>query len=161
MKNTQLQTSSVNPKHERKIFAALRMARIGTGRPTADDMAWLQKTFASHLRDNGRIPLERRMGLPTTFEKWRLFSRDMYLCQAALCIEADGAWAGALKLETEWNRFITGSRWPTWRHDLQPPAEASELSKALFYATQENRGEGLSTQQIYRIVQHIFNEKCS
>lgn len=152
--------STLNSVRGKKLNAVSRIARIAGGQPSASDIAWLQQMFDLHLRDNGSIPLERRLGLPTTFDKWRLFNRDMYLCQAALCIEADGAWSGAQKLEAEWTRFIDRGGWRFWRTDLHPPEEATQLSKALFYATQENRSESLSAQQIYRIVQHIFQEKC-
>jgi hypothetical protein len=148
------------PEFDDKLKSVARIARIAAGTATQEDMGWLQGVFDSHLRDNGTVPLERRMGLPKTYDADRVFKRNRWLCHAALHIGADGSWAAAKKLEYEWNRFITRGAWPAWRDDEQPPNNIPPLSEALFYATRLNRSESLCAQQIYRIVQHIFTGKC-
>lgn len=148
------------PILDKKLISAARAARIAAGEFTQEDLSWIQMIFDSHLRDNGSIQLERRMGLPTTYEGTRIFNRNRWLCYAALLINADSAWSAGQKLENEWNRLVTRGAWSAWRDDEQPPSNIPPLSEALFYATRLNRSESLCAQQIYRIVQHIFTGKC-
>lgn len=147
------------PKAESEFDPFTAALRFVDGSPTQDDIQWIGRGFAACLVDMGAVPLERCLRLPTTSNGWRELKRDQWLCKAATLINADRAWVGAEALHAEWARFIV-ARWPQWRDDELPPAHATPLSEALFYATRANRSDVLGPKQIRRIVGHIFTAKC-
>lgn len=127
--------------------------------PTKADIEWLSNAFAAVLTNLGTVPLERCLHLPTTSTGWRKMSRDQWLCKAAMLLDSPTAWATSQDLKMQWDRFVERGYWPQWRDDEQPPEIASNLNKALFYATKLNRGQSLTTKQISRIVGHCFHSK--
>lgn len=137
----------------------LAIIRLADGGLTESDRTLLQKGVDAWLNAGGAIPLERCLGLPSTHARVRRFRRDHWLCRAASLIEADGVSTGAQKLEAEWNKFLSRGPWSIWRDDAEPPPEASQLSRALFWATRYNRSESLKHRHIERIVRHVFKEK--
>ena len=136
------------------------LTRFGDGVETEQDLATLRKGVRVYIGERGKLPLERCLRLPKSHDGWRRSQRDYWLLQAARHVDVDGRWNGAQKLEQEWNRFLTGERWNAWRDDEDPPAWATSLSAALFYATRYNRSTSLNAKQISRIAGHIFKEKC-
>lgn len=138
----------------------LAIVRFADGGHTRNDYALLQKGFDTWLNAGGALPLERCLGLPSTHTGMRKFRRDHWLCKAASLIDADGSTTGAQKLEAEWNKFISRGPWYIWRDDGSPPADATPLSEALFWATRYNRSESLTARHMMRIVGHVFTEKC-
>jgi len=138
----------------------LAIVRFADGALTEVDRALLQKGFDIYLNAGGEIPLERCLGIPKTHTAWRKLRRDSWLRQAASLIDADGTTTGSQKLEAEWNKFISRGAWNAWRDDPEPPADASLLSVALFWATRYNRSQSLTARQIARIAGQIFTGKC-
>lgn len=132
--------------------------RFVDGVPTKADIAWVGRAFDAMLSNQGAMPLERCLRLPSTTTAWRKQSRDEWLCKAAAWLRVDRSWGAAQQLEKEWNRFICGY-WQQWRDEEHPPELASDLNKALFYATRLNHSEGLNAKQISRIIGHSFRSK--
>ena len=133
--------------------------RFADGVQTESDIAWVSRAFAAYLRDSGSIPLERCLHLPTTHAGWRRINRDIWLCKAARLVGHHGSWSESQRLAGEWERFISRGAWSSWRDEEAPPAYATDLSAALFYATRLNRSQGLNAKQIHRIVGHFSTEK--
>jgi hypothetical protein len=132
------------------------IVRFTSGQATDIDRAVLQKGFHAFLNADGAVPLERCLGIPTTPAGWRKARRDSWLCTAAGLLDATGSATGARALKSEWDRFISRGPWNAWRDEMDPPAGATPLSRALFYATMLNRSDSLTTRQLARIVGHIF-----
>jgi len=141
---------------EIRVDPVQAIVRFTSGQATDIDRAMLQKGFHAFLNADGAVPLERCLGIPTTPAGWRKARRDSWLCIAAGLLDAQGSAIGARALKVEWDRFISRGPWNAWRDEMDPPAGATPLSKALFYATLLNRSDSLTTRQLARIVGHIF-----
>lgn len=133
--------------------------RFVDGNPTKADIEWIGSGLHALLANMGAVPLERCLRLPNSYNTWRKLSRDQWLCKAASMFEAESSWSAAQKLEAEWTRFIQRGYWQQWRDDEYPPACASDLNMALFYATRLNRSQGLNAKQLSRIIGHSFRAK--
>lgn len=138
----------------------LAFVRLADGGLTETDWELLKNGVDTWLNAGGALTLERAFGLPSTHTGLRKLRRDHWLCKAAALIDADGSSTGSQKLEVEWNKFLSRGPWFIWRDDAEPPADATPLSKALFWATRYNRSESLTARHIARIVGHIFIGKC-
>lgn len=136
------------------------VARFVDGAASPSEIEWLRNSLGAFLGSNGTVPLERCLHLPTTMAGWRKSRRDGWLVIAASLIDAAGSTTGSIRLETEWNTFLSRGPWQAWRDDSEPPSEATPLAVALFWATRFNRSESLSPKQIERIAGHIFVKKC-
>lgn len=130
--------------------------RMASGRPTDADIKLWSKATRTWIESSGEIPLERCMHLATTQNVFRMMQRDRWICEAAKQIPKTSAWTVSDRLADEWDEFITRGPWRLWRDDSDPPADASPLSRCLFYASRYHRGNALSAKQIGRKIGHIF-----
>jgi hypothetical protein len=129
---------------------------MASGRPTDADIKLWSKAARTWIDNRGEIPLERCMHLATTTTAFQMMQRGQWICEAAKQIPQTSAWTVSDRLAAEWQEFITRGPWRLWRDDSDPPADASPLSRCLFYASRHNRGKALSAKQIGRIVGHIY-----
>ena len=136
--------------------AAGLLVRLMTCTTTEADRRALGRAVQSWVRDDGALSLQRHLGLPTRPAGLRRLRRDGYLVDAAREIEADGKWFGAVELERQLSAFVSRGPWRSWREYESPPAEASRLRRALFYAVRFGDGETLSAKQLVRIVGHVW-----
>ena len=136
--------------------AAGLLVRLMTCTTTEADRRALSRAVQSWVRDEGALSLQRHLGLPTRPAGLRRLRRDGHLIDAAREIEAEGKWFGALELERQLRDFVSRGPWRSWRDDGGPPADASRLRRALFYAVRFGDGETLSAKQLVRIVGHVW-----
>jgi hypothetical protein len=137
-----------------------RVARFVNASPSLSDLKWLADAFGSWLKVDGDIPLERCLHLPTTQNAFRVMKRNQWICDAIALLPDRDLWVASTRLATEWNEFIARGPWRFWRGESDPPADASPLSRCLFYATSHNRGLAVGEKQISRIAGHLFSQKC-
>jgi hypothetical protein len=97
--------------------------------------AWAAHGLAAWLRCDGKISLQRCLGLHTGPRSVRIALRDEFLREAAREIDAMTLWAKAQKLRAAAMHF-EAVRWPCWRREALPPARASRIEQALFLARQ-------------------------
>jgi hypothetical protein len=135
-------------------------ARLAAGQADPDALLWLQQGLAEWIREDGAMRLERCLRLPTTPARLRLLQRDFWLFEAARALECASSWHGAVQLAGELATFISRGPWRIWRNQPAPPDEASKLRRALFHVARLRGGRTLSEKQVYRIVGHVFQQKC-
>ena len=125
---------------------------LSSGKPSqaAYDSLWMAAQI--WLGYGGGIPLERFAGLPKTGRTLTLATRDLWLRQAAKGLQPGSVFAQAHELASELEKFITRGPWRSWSESAHPPAEASELRTALFYAAKFNDGKVISERQIHRVL---------
>jgi hypothetical protein len=109
------------------------------GQFDAEVMAWLQAAFRQRERQQGALPLDRYLKLPT-FKAMRRERRDYWLDQAALHVDAPHETARHETVADELRRFMTRGPWPAWRQAGAAPANASELQRCLFNAASNHDG---------------------
>lgn len=136
------------------------VVRLASGKPNASDLVRLSLAARTWIDSNGDIPFERCLRLPTTPNDFRLMQRDQWICQAVKLLPEGSAWTASTRLAGEWSEFLARGPWRLWRDDSDPPADASPLSRCLFYASRHNRGKCIGDKQISRIVGHVFTSKC-
>ena len=137
----------------RKTAASLRLnllEALAAGKPNQAAYESLWMAASTWLAYGGGIPLERFAGLPKTSPALTQASRDLWLRRAAKGIQPGTPFAQANELAGEFEKFITRGPWLTWRMSQHPPAQASELRTALFYAAKFNGGELILARTIYR-----------
>lgn len=139
--------------------AVARVVRLAIGAATKEDQAFVHRAAKAWLSSNGSIPFERCLRLPTTPDAFRRMQRDVWLCNAARQIDAPTDWEVSTQLLTEWDRFLSRGPWREWRDETEPPACATSLQRALFYASHFNRGKSLSDKQLNRITGQVFLRK--
>lgn len=140
--------------------ALARVVRMAAGAATEADLRALAKAARAWMDNNGCVPWERCMGLPTTPNAFRVMQRDLWLATAAGHIPAASAWAAATQLTEAWESFLSRGPWREWRDDAAPPPDAAPLSVALFFASRFNRGESLGERHVNRIIRQTFEAKC-
>jgi hypothetical protein len=143
-----------------RIEPLVMLAKITEGDATPFEFSWLREGLEAYLSSNGQIPLERCLQLPTTIPKWRQSRRDIWLMKAARCIDADSVAAGCAALRAEWSAFVSRGPYRIWKEDAGPPATATPLHEALFWASRLSRSNCLGIRQIKRIAGHVFIRKC-
>lgn len=143
-----------------RVEPLVMLAKITDGDATAFEHDWLRSGLDAYFNSNGQIPLERCLHLPPTIAKWRQSRRDIWLMKAAMCIDAPTVAAGCATLRAEWSAFVSRGPWRSWKEDAGPPATATPLHEALFWASRLSRSKCLGTKQIERIAGHVFAEKC-
>ena len=121
---------------------------------------WLQRSYRAWLAAGGAVALETCLHLPTTKARLRLARRDQALVAAAREIAASSPWAGARALAEELDRYATRGGWLTWRALAAPPPGCSRLRIEMHRALRLNDGECLSAMHLFRIVQHVWGQKC-
>lgn len=123
-----------------------------------DDEAahWVRRGFAAWVRSGGAVPLERCLGLPKTRFQSKLRTRDHWLGYAAMLLDKGSTWATAVALADELETFVSRGPWRVWQALEGPPADASELRTALFFATKANDGKTLSERHLARVIGHVF-----
>ncbi len=104
-----------------------------------DVVAWLQEAFRQRERQQGALPLERYLKLPT-IKAMRRQRRDYWLSQAALLVCAQHETARCETVASELQRFMTRGPWAAWKRDGAAPADASELQRCLFEAAANHDG---------------------
>jgi hypothetical protein len=143
-----------------RVEPLVMLAKIKDGDATAFEQAWLCRGLDAYFSANGQIPMERCLQLPPTIAKWRQSCRDIWLMKAAGYIHAECAASGCAALRSEWITFVSRGPWRTWKEDAGPPASATPLHEALFWASRLSRSKWLGVRQINRIAGHVFTEKC-
>ncbi|MDP3797407.1 MAG: hypothetical protein Q8R06_09690 [Polaromonas sp.] len=138
-------------------IAVLR--RFAFGEPSLADIELMRKGVMGYINCEGEVPLERCLGLPHTPNGRRIEQRNRRLMELAQLIEGDKPWAGCGVIEDMWSAFVSRGVWRTWQAFDQPPAGATAIEVALFYATRNNNEVVLNQRQIFRICRHIFKPK--
>ena len=129
------------------LLDALTMDRMSRD---AVDALWLAAQM--WIGCGGKTPMHRFLRLPSTGPKLALATRNFWLNRAARMVAGDGSFQRACALQHELETFATRGAWRAWRDLAEPPAEASELRTALFWALKHNSGRTLSERQIYRLL---------
>lgn len=109
------------------------------GQFDAEVMAWLQAAFRQRERQQGALPLDRYLKLPT-FKAMRRQRRDYWLDQAALHVDAPHDTARHEAVADELRRFMTRGPWPEWQRAGTAPSSATELQRCLFEAASNHDG---------------------
>lgn len=124
---------------------------LTSGKPSREAYEGLWLASQLWIASGGVLPMQRYFGLLGTGASLAKTTRDVWLRKAAKGM-APGAtpFAQAHELADELDKFITRGPWRTWCKSEHPPAEASELRRALFYVSKFNDGEQISAQTIYR-----------
>lgn len=125
---------------------------LAGGRRTPEDVELVWAAAQVWLENGGTQPMHRFLRLPPTPGKLTEAARNLWLRRAAhmLTISPPLPTAIARALHQELDAFISRGAWRAWRDLQNPPPEASDLRRALFYAAKFNDGQGLSERQIYR-----------
>lgn len=107
----------------------------------------------SWLASGGTVPIERCARLPATPGALRNATRDFWLRRAAELVEpGKPAFTQAHPVARELDSFLSRGMWRAWQEFPTPPANASQLSAALFRVAKFNGGESLSARHIARII---------
>lgn len=93
--------------------------------------------------------MQRYARLPTTGPGLARASRNLWFRRAADWLGDDTKFIKAHKLHVEFEKFLTRGPGLAWSELKDPPNDASELRKALFYAAKFAGGESISEQTIY------------
>ncbi|MBI5270139.1 MAG: hypothetical protein HY856_10740 [Burkholderiales bacterium] len=80
----------------------------------------------------------------------RLQRRDQALIEAMSAMKKAGLGITWVDLARYWARFV-GCQWLRWQDDASPPADATELSRALFLATRWNNGKALGARSLQKL----------
>lgn len=136
-----------------------RLVRFSLGADTKEDIVYFRHAAKTWILSEGRIPFERCLHLPPTPDAFRRSKRDRWLCNAARQIDAPTDWEVCTQLLAEWDRFLSRGPWREWRDETEPPAWATSLQRALFYASHFNRGNSLGERQLHRITRQVFLRK--
>jgi hypothetical protein len=131
--------------------------RVVGERIDPDTMEWLIEGFRKFDRHDGALSLERCLRLPTTAQR-RLAERDFWVCTIAELIEGPREEVPrAREVARMLSAFITRGAWRDWRGMDEPPGAASELQRALFFASRATRGKG-SPQ--WRQILRVLRSRC-
>lgn len=121
----------------------------------SDEMSWAVAEafwFAAQnwVSSGGKVSMNRFLRLPTTGPALTRAGRNFWLRRAAEGLPPASKYPQAYALQKEVESFITRGPWSTWKHLNNPPAEASELRKALFHVAKFSDGNFIEQRQIYR-----------
>jgi hypothetical protein len=86
----------------------------------AEAAAWAAGGLSAWLHGDGRVSLQRCLGLPTRARNVQIGLRNRWLLEAASFVTASTEWAKAAALHAEIEAFES-RRWPCWRRDNLPP----------------------------------------
>jgi hypothetical protein len=139
---------------------ALLLARLRQRAPTEADIERLGQAADTYHANKGDIAFDRCLGLRGAATSWRISERNLAIARAVAVLPVRGKWLPYARLETEWAGFVTAGPWRLWRDDPQPPAAATDLQRALYWASRHNRGESLSAKHIQRICGQLSGSKC-
>lgn len=114
------------------------------------DQLWL--AAQSWLGCGGTVSMNRFLPLPATGAKLAQANRDLWLRKAARLLGETLPTARAAALHRELTVFVSRGAWRAWADLRQPPEDASELRKCLFFAVKASDNETLSERQIHRIL---------
>lgn len=125
---------------------------LTSGKPSqaAYEGLWLASQL--WVASGGVLPMQRYFGVLSTGASLAKTVRDIWLRRAAKGLQPGTKFAQAHELANELEKFITRGPWRTWCESAHPPAEASELRTALFYAAKFNDGKPISERQIHRVL---------
>jgi hypothetical protein len=143
-------TMLINTRTSKVLRAASLLEALSTGKPSAAAYEGLWSAAQTWLQYGGSRPFECFAGLPTTGAALAKASRDLWLRRAAEGLTANTEYIKAHKLAEEFQTFTTRGPWRSWCEAAHPPAEASALRTALFYAAKFNDSKSLSWRTIYR-----------
>lgn len=118
-----------------------------TGRMTQPAVEALWLAAELWLCQGGVVPMNRYLGLPTSRAKLQQAARDRWLRRAGELLDGN-----AYRLGVELATFVDRGPWRFWNEQGQPPDDASELRRCLFYAVKFGDEKRLSDRQIYRIL---------
>jgi hypothetical protein len=131
-----------------------RAQRLANGCAGNDDIAWLSKGFSAFLGAGGSLSLERCLGLPRNDSALRRACRDYWLRRAWKALRDERSpWRRSEKLAVAVKDFQS-RRWPRWRVLSEPPANASELERALFEAFRFAERVPRTAMQLHNIANH-------
>jgi hypothetical protein len=136
------------------------LLRIRNRTLTDADVERLGRAADAYHTNRGQIPFDRCLGLRGASSSWRIGERNLWIARAAAALPGCGSWRRAADLETAWTRFLASGTWQLWRDHAAPPASATKLQEALFWASRHNRANSLSAKQIDRICGQLSGSKC-
>ena len=139
-----------DPVHSLRGEALLEA--LGRSQPTraVNEALWMAaKTWLSF---GGGLPLERFAGLPSSGPAIAKAGRDAWIRRAANLLGEDRPYSKAQTLSSELNTFVTRGAWRSWAALSEPPEDASELRKCLFFVVKLGNGDVIRSRQIYRIL---------
>jgi hypothetical protein len=110
----------------------------------------LQHGMRAWLLSDGRIPLERLVGLPSTPARARRALRDHYLCCAGELFDGT-PWRRAVALCSAANLFER-RRWPCWQGLTELPNHAEPVDAFLWRAAQMADGPLPGTPQAFALI---------
>jgi hypothetical protein len=114
------------------------------------DLLWM--AAQSWLEYGGTVNMNRFLPLPATGGKLKQAARDLWLRKASRLLGDTLTETRAATLHRELTVFVSRGAWVSWAELRQPPADASELRKSLFFALKHNDKKVLSVRQIDRIL---------
>jgi hypothetical protein len=131
----------MNTATQKPVERLVELAAQLDKNPAANQSHWFIEAIADWL--NGDAPsLDAALGLTadgpgkrTALTKWRRQQRNKWICAAADCVEGAGSWQKSVNLAPEIKTF-EAIIWPKWKTKKEPPNDASQLRRALFYARQ-------------------------
>lgn len=129
------------------------LAKAAAGDPAAEAAAAqiLLNANRAFFRDGFNLPLQRYAGLPCTMSKLLKPQRDYWLRVAFNNCSGETQWHKCKFLAAELKRMETVF-WPSWKQMADPPINASELRKSLFYALRLGISLPSTPQQLMNIV---------
>jgi len=139
-----------------------RLRRLADGSASAADEAAHRAALRAWLEAPEALSLERACGVVASFDQRRRRQRNHWLEVAArLLPDRDRPWLAAVALDREWARFVSRGPWQRWRNRDCPPDDATELQKALYWATRFNRGGPLDARQLARVLTDTDGQEMS
>ena len=111
--------------------AALLFEQARAGRFSPACLQWLSDACRQYDLNDGQLPLERCLQLPSRAQRRRL-QRDYHLVKAAELVQGDSCGQRAAALGREIDRYMRGE-WRQWSHRADPPPGVSDLRERLHY----------------------------
>lgn len=129
----------------------VRAYEIADGRLDTRDVGWLMQGFRAYLANQGALPLERCLHLPTGDRAMKRARRDRWLRVAWEQVAGDiSPWRRSEKLAQLVATFRC-TKWTRWSQLSSAPESASALDLALFEAFRSHERVPATAMQIHNI----------
>ena len=137
-------------RHEKRLSGDELLEALSNGKPTQAAYNTLWLAAETWVRGTGNNSIQICAHLPTTGPALMRARRNWWLRHAASLLPLDTSEPAAHVLHREWETFLSRGPWLAWKTYRAPPPDASELRKALFFASISNDGNAVCLRTVQR-----------
>ena len=140
---------AVGPQ-KKLLSGAELLEALSNGKPTEAAYNTLWLAAETWVRGSGNNSIQICAHLPTTGPGLMRARRNWWLRHAASLLPLHTGEPAAHVLHREWETFLSRGPWLAWKPRRVPPPDASELRKALFFASMSNDGDSVCLRTVQR-----------